>query len=80
MHPGGACDAYRWQENPEYRLRMERKEVCKMAKLLLKRFADETKQKSYWHRLSFSAMPRVAVTFEITGVAQIHPVIINIFK
>ena len=52
--------AYGWKE----------KGVCKMAKILLKRFADEAEWKSYWERLFFAANPRVAVTFEIMGVTN----------
>ena len=52
--------AYGWKE----------KGVCKMAKILLKRFADEAEWKNYWERLFFATNPRVAVTFEITGVTN----------
>ena len=44
-----------------------REGVCKMAKILSKRFADKAEWKSYWEKLFFATKPRVAVTFEITG-------------
>ena len=52
--------AYGWKERG----------VCKMAKILLKRFGDEAEWKSYLDKLFFAKKPRVAVTFDITGVTN----------